>query len=103
MTLTHGTDRLKTDRLVLRRMVPDDPPFFARVHARPEVAQYLHPGGPRAPKRRRLAALPASFSTLPSGKAMRDVIRDLGHSSAERGLAARRPTVRRAADGQMAL
>ena len=41
MTLAHGTDRLESDRLVLRRVVPDDLPFFARIHALPEVAQYL--------------------------------------------------------------
>src|SRR5262245_66178893 len=51
MTLAHGTDRLESARLVLRRMVPDDLPFFARLHALPEVARYLYPGGrPRSPE-----------------------------------------------------
>jgi [ribosomal protein S5]-alanine N-acetyltransferase len=51
MTLAHGTDRLESDRLVLRRIVPDDLPFFTRIHALPEVAQYLNPGGrPRSPE-----------------------------------------------------
>src|SRR5881227_1158657 len=41
MTLAHSTDRLESARLVLRRMAPDDLPFFTRIHALPEVAQYL--------------------------------------------------------------
>src|SRR6267378_2603225 len=51
MTVAHGTDRLKSARLVLRRIAPDDLPFFTRIHALPEVAQYLYPGGrPRSPE-----------------------------------------------------
>jgi RimJ/RimL family protein N-acetyltransferase len=50
VTLAHGTDRLETARLVLRRVTPDDLPFFTRVHALPEVARHLCPGGePRSP------------------------------------------------------
>src|SRR5688572_10360373 len=45
MTLAHGTDRLESDRLVLRRVTPDDLPFYTRLHALPEVTQYLYPGG----------------------------------------------------------
>jgi ribosomal-protein-alanine N-acetyltransferase len=30
---------------VLRRITPEDLPFFARIHALPEVTQYLYPGG----------------------------------------------------------
>jgi RimJ/RimL family protein N-acetyltransferase len=45
MTLAHGTDRLESARLVLRRIAPDDLPFFTRIHALHEVAQYLWPGG----------------------------------------------------------
>ena len=45
MTLAHSTDRLESDRLVLRRITPDDLPFYARIHALPEVAQHLCPGG----------------------------------------------------------
>jgi ribosomal-protein-alanine N-acetyltransferase len=42
---------METDRLVLRRITPDDLPFFARLHALPEVTQYLYPGGrPRSPE-----------------------------------------------------
>jgi [ribosomal protein S5]-alanine N-acetyltransferase len=51
MTLAHGTDRLESDRLVLRRVALDDLPFFTRIHALPEVARYLYPGGqPRSPE-----------------------------------------------------
>jgi RimJ/RimL family protein N-acetyltransferase len=50
MTLAHGTDRLESARLVLRRMTPADLPFFTRIHALPEVAENLYPGGrPRTP------------------------------------------------------
>jgi RimJ/RimL family protein N-acetyltransferase len=50
MTLAHGTDRLESARLLMRRIVPGDLPFFTRLHALPEVAQHLYPGGrPRAP------------------------------------------------------
>ena len=51
MTLAHGTDRLESARLVLRRIAPDDLPFFTRIHALPAVAQHLYPGGrPRSPE-----------------------------------------------------
>ena len=51
MTLAHGTDRLESARLVLRRIAPDDLPFFTRIHGLPEVAQHLCPEGrPRSPE-----------------------------------------------------
>ena len=51
MTLAHGTDRLESARLLLRRIAPDDLPFFTRIHTLPEVAQHLYPGGrPRSPE-----------------------------------------------------
>jgi RimJ/RimL family protein N-acetyltransferase len=51
MTLAHGTDRLETARLVLRRVVPADLPFYTRLHALPEVAHGLYPEGrPRSPE-----------------------------------------------------
>src|SRR5215510_8465697 len=51
MTLAHGTDRLESSRLVLRRVSPDDLPFFTRIHALPEVAENLYPEGrPRTPE-----------------------------------------------------
>jgi RimJ/RimL family protein N-acetyltransferase len=51
MTLPRGTDRLESERLVLRRIAPDDLPFFTRIHALPEVAQHLYSEGrPRTPE-----------------------------------------------------
>jgi RimJ/RimL family protein N-acetyltransferase len=51
MTLANGTDRLETARLLLRRIAPDDLPFFTRIHALPEVPRGLWPGGsPRSPE-----------------------------------------------------
>ncbi|HXP03027.1 MAG TPA: GNAT family N-acetyltransferase [Stellaceae bacterium] len=51
MTLAHGTDRLESARLLLRRVAPADLPFFTRIHALPEVAQGLYPEGrPRTPQ-----------------------------------------------------
>ena len=51
MTLAHGTNRLETTRLVLRRIAQDDLPFFTRIHALPEVTRYLYPEGqPRSPE-----------------------------------------------------
>ena len=51
MTLPRGTDRLESARLVLRRLAPDDLPFFTRIHALPEVARYLWgQGRPRSPE-----------------------------------------------------
>ena len=51
MTLAHGTDRLESDRLVLRRVTPDDLPFYTRLHALPKVAEHLYPGGrPHSPE-----------------------------------------------------
>jgi ribosomal-protein-alanine N-acetyltransferase len=51
VTLAHGIDRLESARLVLRRIVPADLPFFTGLHALPEVAQHLYPGGrPRSPE-----------------------------------------------------
>jgi ribosomal-protein-alanine N-acetyltransferase len=51
MTLAHGTDRLESTRLVLRRIAWDDLPFFRRIHALPEVTRYLYSEGqPRSPE-----------------------------------------------------
>src|SRR5580658_3642109 len=51
MTLMHGTDCLESTRLALRRVAPDDLPFFTRIHALPDVARHLYPGGrPRSPE-----------------------------------------------------
>jgi RimJ/RimL family protein N-acetyltransferase len=51
MTLARGTDQLESPRLVLRRMTPDDLPFYTRLHTCPEVTRYLYPEGqPRSPE-----------------------------------------------------
>jgi [ribosomal protein S5]-alanine N-acetyltransferase len=51
MTLARGTERLESARLVLRRVEPTDLPFYTRLHALPEVAYGLYPGGrPRSPE-----------------------------------------------------
>jgi ribosomal-protein-alanine N-acetyltransferase len=51
MTLAQGTDQLETARLLLRRIAPDDLTFFTRIHALPQVARGLWPGGlPRSPE-----------------------------------------------------
>jgi len=70
MTVAHGPDRLESARLVLRRIAPDDLPFFTRIHALPEVAQYLYPGGrPRSPEESAawLQATLASYEQLALG------------------------------------
>ena len=51
MTLAHGTERLESERLVLRRITLDDLPFYTRLHADPRVAEHLYPEGrPRTPE-----------------------------------------------------
>jgi hypothetical protein len=35
MTLERGTDRIESERLILRRITEDDLEFFARLHADP--------------------------------------------------------------------
>jgi RimJ/RimL family protein N-acetyltransferase len=51
MTLALGTDFLESARLMLRRVVRADLPFYTRLHALPEVAQGLYPKGrPRSPE-----------------------------------------------------
>jgi len=70
MTLPHGTDRLESARLLLRRIALDDLPFFTRIHALPEVAQYLYPEGrPRSPEETAgwLQATLASYEQLALG------------------------------------
>jgi RimJ/RimL family protein N-acetyltransferase len=70
VTLAHGTDRLESARLVLRRIAADDLPFFTRLHALPEVTQYLYPGGrPRSPEEaaRWLQGTLASYEQLVLG------------------------------------
>ncbi|MFC4311853.1 GNAT family N-acetyltransferase [Steroidobacter flavus] len=50
MTLARDTHRIDSERLIFRRIEPDDLEFFTQVHADPEVARYLSHGRPRAPQ-----------------------------------------------------
>jgi ribosomal-protein-alanine N-acetyltransferase len=70
VTLAHGTDQLESDRLVLRRVIPTDLPFFTRIHGLPEVARGLWPEGkPRTPDEtaRWLQSTLASYDELALG------------------------------------
>ena len=42
------TDRIESERLVLRRITRDDYEFFARLHANSEVVRYIMSGQPRS-------------------------------------------------------
>ena len=46
MTLVPGTDRIESERLVLRRPTRDDSEFFVRLHASVEVRRYIGNGRP---------------------------------------------------------
>ena len=48
MTLARGTDRIESERLILRRVDDADLEFFTHLHADPEVARYLPHGRPRS-------------------------------------------------------
>ena len=70
MTLAYGTESLESARLVLRRITPDDLPFFTRLHALPDVARHLYPEGrPRLPEEtaRWLGLILASYEQLALG------------------------------------
>jgi RimJ/RimL family protein N-acetyltransferase len=70
VTLAGGTECIESARPVLRRVTPDDLSFFTRLHALPEVAQGLYPGGrPRSPEEvtRWLQATLASYERLALG------------------------------------
>lgn len=48
MTLLRGTDRIESERLILRRINEDDFDFFIHLHSDPGVARYLPHGKPRS-------------------------------------------------------
>jgi [ribosomal protein S5]-alanine N-acetyltransferase len=54
MTLAPGTDRIESERLLLRRITSDDYEFFARLHATPEVVRYIMNGQPRSAEESRV-------------------------------------------------
>jgi RimJ/RimL family protein N-acetyltransferase len=47
MTLARGTDQIESERLILRRITPDDLAFYTRIHGDPSVSRYLGNGRPR--------------------------------------------------------
>src|SRR5262245_60061032 len=48
MTLAPGTERIESERLLLRRITRDDYDFFARLHATAEVVRYIMGGQARS-------------------------------------------------------
>ena len=48
MTLASGTDRIDSERLLLRRIGHAALEFFTHLHADPEVARYISHGRPRS-------------------------------------------------------
>lgn len=62
MTLARDTDRIESERLMLRRVAPSDLDFFTRIHADPDVARYLGHGRPRS-SQESLAWLRSTLST----------------------------------------
>src|SRR5262249_49196598 len=48
MTLVPGTDRIESERLLLRRITGDDYDFFARLQGTPDVVRYKLGGRPRS-------------------------------------------------------
>ena len=48
MSLLRSDEFIETERLLLRRITRDDLPFYARIHADPDVARYLAHGKPRS-------------------------------------------------------
>jgi ribosomal-protein-alanine N-acetyltransferase len=48
MSLLASDQSIETERLLLRRITRDDLPFYARIHADPDVARYLAHGNPRS-------------------------------------------------------
>jgi [ribosomal protein S5]-alanine N-acetyltransferase len=50
MTLARGTDRIDSERLVLRRITQEDLGFLIRIHADLDVSRYLGHGQRRSPR-----------------------------------------------------
>lgn len=70
MTLLAGTDSIETERLILRRITPDDLEFYARIQADPEVARYIAHGRPRTRQESEdwLQAILASYASCGLGQ-----------------------------------
>lgn len=70
MTLARGTERIESERLMLRRIDRADFDFFIRLHADAEVARYLPHGRPRSPQESLdwLQSVLLSYETLALGQ-----------------------------------
>lgn len=70
MTLAHGTDRIESERLILRRIAQDDFDFYAHLHADPDVARYLSHGKPRSSQESRawLRSLLGTYESFALGQ-----------------------------------
>jgi RimJ/RimL family protein N-acetyltransferase len=70
MTLAHATDRIESERLVLRRIAPGDLPFFTRIHSVADVVRYTGHGRPRSAEETRdwLQSTLESYAALELGQ-----------------------------------
>jgi ribosomal-protein-alanine N-acetyltransferase len=70
MTLARATDHIESARLVLRRIAPNDLPFFTRIHSVAEVVRYTGHGRPRSAEETQawLQATLASYEELGLGQ-----------------------------------
>ena len=70
MTLARATDHIESARLVLRRIAPNDLPFFTRIHAVADVVRYTGHGRPRSAEETQawLQATMASYEELGLGQ-----------------------------------
>ena len=70
MTLARTTDHIESARLVLRRIAPDDLPFFTRIHAIADVVRYTGHGRPRSAEETQawLQSTLASYDELQLGQ-----------------------------------
>lgn len=70
MTLAPGTDRIESERLLLRRITGDDCDFFARLHAMPQARRYLGNGRPYSTEESRawIEGMLATYENLNLGQ-----------------------------------
>ena len=70
MTLARGTACIDSARLTLRRIAPDDLPFFTRIHAIADVVRYTGHGLPRSAEESRqwLRSTLASYDEFELGQ-----------------------------------
>jgi ribosomal-protein-alanine N-acetyltransferase len=70
MSLLASDESIETERLLLRRITRDDLPFYARIHADPDVARFLAHGNPRSVEETNgwMDALLGSYDALQLGQ-----------------------------------